>query len=260
MIFGIKASTAHATIRRYEESGDPGAAKRGGHGPKKTTPNSTNSVLDWIDNCPDMTLQSIFNRLEVEKQITVSKKTVARMLTKEGFTFKLTKPIPSSRFSPDVIRAHKEYAMPFHQDTPLDSQSVIWVNETGFNLHLRRKHGRARAGLRANLTVANNRGHNISICGVMSEEGFIAHKVHFGAYNTVAFCEFLEILFAKLCELNRAGCRIILDNVRFHHCEVVARCAQQARHFLHFCHHIRRCLTQLSLCLANGKHRFTLKV
>lgn len=233
-IFGIKPSTAHAIVRRFELTGSMTPAKRGGSREKKLTPAATQVILDWVDNRPDMTLQAISTKLQHELQIYLSKKTIATALTKAGFTFKLSRAIPYSRNSPDVIAARRQYAQTFHHETPLDSRSIIWIDETGFNLHLRRRHGRAPAGLRANLTVPNNRGRNISICGAMSEEGFLAHKVHFGAFNAVLFCEFLRSLFQTLQDSGRTGCRIILDNVRFHHSALVLDCVQQAGHFIHF--------------------------
>jgi transposase len=233
-IFGIKYSTAYAMVRRFEDTGSTDSMKRGGARNLKMTPAARNAVLDWVDNQPDLTLQTIATRLQQEHNITISLKTVATVLNKAGFTFKLTRAIPASRNCPETISARHAYAQNFRQHSPLDSQNIIWVDETGFNLHLRRRHGRALSGLRANLTVPNNRGRNISICGAMSKEGFISHQIRFGSYNANAFCEYLQVLFGRLCELGRHGCRIIVDNVRFHHSACVLDCVQQAGHFIHF--------------------------
>jgi transposase len=233
-IFGIKYSTAHAILRHIVITGIIGQSPRGGARKIKMTHAAVQAVLDWIDNEPHLTLQAISTRLQEEQQISVSKKTVAMVLNKAGFTFKLSRLIPAARNSPEVILLRKTYAQTFHQDLPLDTKDVLWVDETGINLHLRRRHGRALSGLRANLTVPTNRGRNISICGAMSEEGFIAKQVRFGAYNAAGFCEFLQTLFIRLQELGRSECRIILDNARFHHSPCVLSCVQQAGHTLHF--------------------------
>lgn len=233
-VFGIKYSTAHAIVQRFKTTGDQEMAKRGGTRKTKMTNIATQAVLDWIDNRPDMTLHAISAKILEDFEISVSKKTVAMILNKAGFTFKLSRAIPESRNCPASIEARRVYAQTFHCEAPLDNRRIIWVDETGFNLHLRRRHGRALSGLRANLTVPTNRGRNISICGAMSAEGFIAHQVRFGSYNALAFCDFLQLLFRKIQELGHIGCRIIVDNARFHHSANVLECARQAGHFIHF--------------------------
>jgi transposase len=234
VIFGIPKSTAHDILRRYEETGQAAQTKRGGARSTKLTHQAIQALLDWVDNEADITLRTAKERLLSGFGISVSLKTISSALTKSGFTLKLLRTIPVSRNSPEVICARRTYANTFMSDTPIDRRNIIWVDETGFNLHLRRKYGRAMAGLRANVVVANNRGINISICAAMSEEGFLYHKIHRGAYNGVIFCAFLKGLFERLHEIGRGACWVVLDNVRFHHSAIVAECADQFGHQLVF--------------------------
>jgi transposase len=201
---------------------------------RKLTTEALEAISTWIDAQPDLTLQAICSRLIEEHQITVSQKTISTALTRLGFTFKLSRLIPMAWDSPTVIASRIAYVEQFHQSAPLDPRDILWVDETGFNLHLRRRHGRARVGQRVNLVVPTNRGRNISICAAMSADGFIAHRVQLGAYNAALFCDFLEILFVRLREVGRINCRIVLDNVRFHHCAVVRDFVERAGHMLHF--------------------------
>jgi transposase len=124
------------------------------------------------------------------------------------------------------------YVQKFIDEAPADQMHIIWIDECGFNLHLCQKFGRSRAGSQASLTVANNRGRNISVCAAMSNEGFLHEVLRPGAYTAETFCAFLQELFLILHNMGRSNCWLIVDNVRFHHCAIVATCALQHRHML----------------------------
>jgi hypothetical protein len=192
------------------------------------------ALADWVTERPDATLQYLVEKLRDEQGTTVCKATVSRALTKIGFTVKLIRSMPISRNCPETVLSRKHYALMFLSDVPPDRRNVIWVDECGFNLHLRRRFGRARRGQHATLAVANNRGQNISVCAAMSEEGFLYEILRPGAFNGEHFCGFLTGLFALLDRMGRANCWIILDNVRFHHSISVRLCTEASGHQLIF--------------------------
>lgn len=232
--FGLPISTAHAMLRRQEATGATTPTKRGGARATKITPNAQLAVEQWIGERPDLTLKVLCERLAEELAITISRQSMAKLLTKIGFTCKLTRPVPIQRNCPGTILARKEYARRFLSDSPPDSKNIVWVDECGFNLHLRRKFGRARRGTRASIVVANSHGRNISVCAAMSEEGFLHEQLRPGAYSAEHFCSFLVELFEVLRREERSHCWIVLDNVRFHHCATVATCAAHSGHLLVF--------------------------
>lgn len=114
---------------------------------------------------------------------------------------------------------------------PFTSGNVIYVDETGFNLHIRRRYGRSRRGERVNLVVANSRGRNISVCSSMSMDGMIHYRAILSAYNTWEFIIFLE----EICQrLDRTPKIFIMDNVRFHHSAEVRETVEALGHRIHF--------------------------
>jgi transposase len=232
--FGLAISTAHSILRRYEKAGTTAVLKRGGARIGKIVPAAMRAIESWVNERPDLTLQAICNKLHEELTITVTKETVSNALTKMKYTIKLLRTIPASRNCPTTVQARLEYAQRFLNEVPADRRNIIWLDESGFNLHLRRKYGRARCGLHANITVANSRGRNISICAAMSEEGLLWDRLRPGAYTADSFCEFLGELFDLLAQMGRENCTLILDNVRFHHCTVVNELAQRHSHTLLF--------------------------
>jgi hypothetical protein len=132
------------------------------------------------------------------------------------------------------VLARKHYAEMFLRDSPPDRSTIVWVDECGFNLHLRRKYGRARRGHHASITVANSRGQNISVCAAMSEDGFLYEFLRPGAYNAQHFCTFLTGLFEVLREMGKDNCWIVLDNARFHHSDSPRLIAGSCGHQLVF--------------------------
>jgi transposase len=234
--FGMAVSTATAIVRRHEARGSSVALGRGGATTVKMTPPALVALAEWTEAQPDVTLCELKNRLASELGILVAEKTVSQALTKIGYTVKLLRAMPVSRNCAATLMARTQYAQMFRLEAPPDRRDIVWVDECGFNLHLRRKFGRARRGARASITVANGRGRNISICAAMSEEGFLHERLRPGAYNGDEFCIFLVELFAVLERLRRSHCWIILDNVRFHHSASasVTACATRFGHHLVF--------------------------
>jgi transposase len=232
--FGLPKSTAHSIIRRNEKMETVADSNRGRQNPSKITSHACSALADWVNERPDATLECLKNKLMAEHGISVCKATLSKALTKIGFTVKLIRPMPLSRNSRDTVLSRKNYAEKFLDEAPLDRREIIWVDECGFNLHLRRKFGRARRGHHASLTVPNGRGQNISVCAAMSEEGLLHEYLRPGAFNGEHFCSFLTGLFELLRTMGRNNCWIIMDNVRFHHSASVRTCAESFGHQLVF--------------------------
>jgi transposase len=232
--FGVAASTANGIMRRFEARGTTTLLPKGGSRRIKMTHEATLSLSSWLDERPDITLCTLKEKLRTEQGIVVSVKTIATHLIKNGFTVKILRTMPISRNCPETVQARYEYAQKYINDAPADHKNIIWVDECGFNLHIRRKCGRSRRGERASMAVANGRGRNISVCAAMSEEGFLLERLRLGSYNAEEFCAFLRELFTLLGQMGRDGCWIILDNVRFHHSPMVSLCATSYGHHLIF--------------------------
>jgi transposase len=232
--FGLPVSTAHRIIAKRAEGWTAPESRKRGHKPLKITQPATLAIARWVDERPDLTLLQLCRRLSEEYSIQVTPKTMSTTLTRIGYTIKILRSIPISRNCPDVIQARREYAQMFLNNAPADQRLIIWTDESGFNLHLRRKFGRARRGALASVTVPNNRGSNISVCAAMSEEGLLHEKLSPRPYTAELFCEYLDELFIELRRLGRAACWIILDNARFHHCAVVNECVTRNGHSLVF--------------------------
>ena len=75
----------------------------------------------------------------------------------------------------------------------------VYIDESGFNIHLMRTRDRAPAGTRAVRTVCGSRGRNISFISAISnqhEDGIIYHEVVEGGVNQDMFAGFIQSLSA----------------------------------------------------------------
>ena len=233
-MFGLTTSSAHAILRRYESTGTTACKTRGGARVHKITPEAMIALANWVEERPDLTLNQLAANLVSELQITVSPQAISKALDKLGFTVKLLRVIPIGRNCPPTVQARRDFAQRYLSEAPADTRNIIWADESGFNLHLRRRCGRARSGQRASIAVPNSRGTNISVCAAMSCEGFSHEQLKPGSYNAAAFCDFLRELFCVLRNAGRSQCWVILDNARFHHCQVVKDTAAEWGHTLTF--------------------------
>jgi transposase len=102
----------------------------------------------------------------------------------------------------------------------LREKHIIFVDETGVNLQLARRYGRAKAGDRAVGSVPKNYGESVSLIGAIDDSGFVAGFAVRGTTDTAAMLVFLsEILLPVL----KPGDCVVWDNLSVH-----KTCAVQA--------------------------------
>ncbi len=124
------------------------------------------------------------------------------------------------------MQTREVYANQFDEVfTKYDIGNIIYVNEVGFNVTLRRLYGRASRGQHAMTRSNEVRGLNYSACVAMSCTGPICFKIKKGAYNTDSFVEFLKELFVHLEA--KGPCILIMDNVHIHGSKAVRNLLHQ---------------------------------
>ncbi|KII74595.1 hypothetical protein RF11_04910 [Thelohanellus kitauei] len=93
-------------------------------------------------------------------------------------------------------------------------KKVIYIDETGFNLHIRRRYGRSQIGERSHIVVANSRGRSINVSAAMNISGFMNCRSIVASFNKNEFCQFLRECFQNLSKTPKI---FVMDNVHFHH-------------------------------------------
>ncbi len=84
-------------------------------------------------------------------------------------------------------------------------QDLVFLDETGVNLAMTRRYGRAKKGLRA-YSCPDNRGKNITLIGALATSGILAPFTFEGWTNKEAFLTYVtEVLTPQLWAGARAS-------------------------------------------------------
>ena len=128
--------------------------------------------------------------------------------------------IPIERNILRVLDARQNYSREICQ---LPDERLIFLDETGFNLHTCEYFGYAPLNMTPTITVPANKGQNISILCAISVPGLICYKILDGVFNAVKFEDFLQELAEHL-----NGKVLIMNNARFHHSPAVQSFLQRS--------------------------------
>jgi len=108
-----------------------------------------------------------------------------------------------------------------------------FIYEAGFNLMRTRRRGRYIIGHRAIVNVQGQRGDNIALCAVITQNGVLHHHAHMGPYNTALLLAFLDQLhnITEAYRNDHMQFIVVCENVSFHHSALVQNWFQQHPHY-----------------------------
>jgi transposase len=104
--------------------------------------------------------------------------------------------------------------------TQLDARRLVFVDESGANVTLARRYGRAPKGERSPGSAPRNYGQNLTLVAALSLDGLVAPMLLDGALDTRAFDRYLEHFLVPAL---RPGQLVILDNLAVHKRSAVRR-------------------------------------
>ena len=112
----------------------------------------------------------------------------------------------------------KEYALWFNNHFNNDFSKAVFIDESSFNLHLKRSHARFKKRTLAIVTVTILRGQYISLLASMTINGMAYCKtISNSTVNADIFTEYINELCAYLRDiLHIQRACLILDNSRIH--------------------------------------------
>ena len=176
----VKRGTAWSIIARYLRTGEVTPKPRGGRTTNKLDNESRDLLVMCLEDNPQLTLKQLSLILQETwpTKPSVSSSTISRALHGESITIKKVIPQPAERNSDRVKDARCDFAA-WMMTTGL-ARHRVYIDESGFNIHLMRTRGRAPAGTRAVRTVCGSRGKNISFITAISNrypDGIIYHEV-----------------------------------------------------------------------------------
>ncbi|KAG0435246.1 hypothetical protein DMUE_4814, partial [Dictyocoela muelleri] len=97
----------------------------------------------------------------------------------------------------------------------------IFIDESSFNLYLRRTFGRSQRRSTVSVVVPSNRGLNVSLISAIYNEKPLFGKTYTGSINSIRFIEFMEELL-NICDeyYDLENCIFIMDNAKIHHSNI----------------------------------------
>lgn len=105
----------------------------------------------------------------------------------------------------------------------MNTEDLVFLDESGVNTRMMRSHARAPRGQRAVDHQPKARGTNYTLIGALTLTGIVASHLLDGSMRKAEFLRYLEFeLFPKL----KKGAVIVMDNLSIHHCEEVKALAE----------------------------------
>ena len=209
----IKRGIDWSIVNRAKNQQGQVSLPRGGRRHVKLDEEIGDALSAIVEEHPTFTLNQI--RTELHERLPnkpiLSITSIARCLSGRLIVLKKMKDSPAERNSLNTKERRYQYAQwLLHEGV---GQELIFIDESGINLWVRRTRGRAPRGHRAVRVVGGQRGRNFTVVfAVSNRRGLIHHDVFEGGMTCEKFNTFLENTSALLNE----PCTYIFDNASCH--------------------------------------------
>lgn len=217
----IPFENAKKIFAKYKATGIVEKAKTGSPVNKKITEEIKNLIETIIENTPSITLVEIKNKILENFNVGVCIESIRLCITELGITKKNITMTGIQVNSERSKNLRKLYAIDFLNNFHNDMQN-IFIDESGFNLHLRRRQGRSHRGQLVQQLVPQTRGTNISLIMAINNNEVLYCKCVTGAVNALVFKEFLQSLL-MICrnKFENESFTFFADNAKIHHSNIV---------------------------------------
>jgi len=172
----------YKTAHYWLATGSQSKKSRGGGNNKKITEQHVAVMLQWLEDDCQLTLKQLRDGLEIQFGVAVSPQAVGKRLDGCLFTIKKVHYVPQGVNTPENKQVRREFVRSAMDYVAL-GKTLIYVDETNYNLFCRRTMGRSLRGKRAVVKMPNCKGPNLHIIGGMSTAGDIYWERRRGAYK-----------------------------------------------------------------------------
>lgn len=234
-IAGVNKKTASSIICRYKKDGNIIVNQnRGGKRNFKLNNNILEKIEKLVEENPCIKLKNISEKIR-ESGVQLSLTSINNALKKLRITLKCASINIEQLNSPETIQKRKLYAINFTDHAPQAREKIIFIDESGFNYHMRPTKARSKANTSAYIILPTVRGRNVSLLAAMNIQGILFKKIiSTSSVNSDIFCGFLEELINKLQEENITNAWLILDNAAIHKTQKVLNIMNKTNHTLIF--------------------------
>lgn len=209
--FSVSLNFVWLLWRRYQATGSVRPKAHAGGQVSVMDKDRLSILRDLVRQQNDATLAELQEQFRQKTGLQVSTGTLSLALKKLGLSRKKKTFHATERTNdPDIIEERAE----FRQEMPkMDTQHIVFIDETGTNLGMAREYGWAPEGCRAEGHRPFNPGQNITLIGGLNSCGIVAPLMFPGSLDGNVFKTYVEqILVPEL----RPGDIVLLDNLSSH--------------------------------------------
>ncbi|KAG0435244.1 hypothetical protein DMUE_4816, partial [Dictyocoela muelleri] len=215
----VNYQAATNVIRLYKKESRVIKKKTGKASNKKITEEINNFVEELIEINPLITILQIREKIENKFSISLSLESIRRIICALKITLKKISYTSTNINSESSKSKRQLYAQNFMNIE--DTFVKIFIDESGFNLYLRRTLGRSSRGNPASAIVPSTRGTNISLISAITDNVVLFATTFVGSVNSDKFIIFFDQLIEKCNQkLIFNNCIFILDNAKIHHSHI----------------------------------------
>lgn len=186
-LLGINVTTARSIVAKYLRDGNIND-QRGGRREEwvRLTPAVVNEIVDLVEQHPDFTLEQIRGQLQVSLSIA----TISRALDSQLITMKKLEDCPAKRNSLSTRENRSQYAE-WYLETGIN-RTLVYVDETCFNIYTKRTRGRAVKGRPAVRQVSGYRGPNLNlVMAISARAGVVYYELQRGCMTSEFYFRFI---------------------------------------------------------------------
>ena len=208
----INVRTAYTIVRRHRIGSSTNSW--GGFRGRKMDDEMIATAVTIVEEYPAMTLNQIIHelRLRLPNKPSVGRSTLSKGLKSQLIVMKKLEDAPQQRNTEETKQLHRQFA-DWLMNEGVNREELVFIDETGFNLHCVRTRGRARRGERAVRVVNGRRGGNYTLClAISNTRGLIFHTLQDRGMTAVKFIEFLEAVSVR----SAPNCVMLFDNAAAH--------------------------------------------
>ncbi|KAG0425218.1 Transposable element Tc3 transposase, partial [Dictyocoela muelleri] len=189
-----------------------------------------NFIATEFELNPCSRLTDISEKLkEINESGSYSQPTICRIVKKMGYTRKSLTLVPLNRNSDENKNVRALFASSL---VSINDNQIIYVDETGFNLHSYQNMGYSPINTKCFITVPNSKGVNISVLCAITTLGVLAFKIKVGSFKSDDVLEFITTQLPILQP--NASKFIVMDNATIHRTAVVKVSLREKNYILKF--------------------------
>ncbi|XP_022902532.1 uncharacterized protein [Onthophagus taurus] len=208
---GVNVRTAYEWLKKDQSL----PKKKGGNASSKKTAAISDALVRWIEEDSTITLKGLCDHVSNEFQVNVCQNTMKNWLDGQLFSLKALRPQIVNMNNEENKVKRKEYVNQILQSRA-NGRTLIWIDETNFNLYCRRKEGRSKIGHKAHVILPACKGSNLHCIGAMSAMRIISFEHRRGSYKAHDCKQWLRRLIATCTADGIEKPTFIIDNAPVH--------------------------------------------